>query len=376
MPKRRTSDVPHAIMTDHLIQRRPSNGATATATTYQGEVVPYYPSDAARADPLTVAAAQVVNNSNLTAGIPRLSGQLAKGAQSAEAYVILGDAWRHSKRPDQAAPAYEQAAKLNPASTRAQRSWGVALKESGQFTQAAETLKRAVQQMPEDPENWYELGLLDSEQGRPADAIAELQKAVALDPDLAAGYNNLGGNLAALGRMDEAQTAFREALRIDPYDASAHANLGQFLASTPAPRGSAAQAAEEFAKAVKLQPENARNRYLYGIVLAQLGHLDEARKQLEAALQADPKLAPAHELLGRFLEQSRNLDAALREYGEAVEIQPDFGRAHLDIAAVLAARGDLSGAASQLKMAAAGKDPAAAQEAVAGLRQLEEKRVR
>ncbi len=372
MPKRRTDDVVHAVMTDHLIQRKPARDLLAVkenpeTVQYHGEVVPYYPAQVTKDDALTVAAAQVVNNSNLTAGIPQLSEQIGMGPKSAEAYIVLGDAWRHSGHPHEAASAYESAAKLNPASARALRSWGVALKESGQTALAAETLKRAVQEMPDDPESWYELGLLDSEQSRPSDAITELRKAVTLDPDLAVGYNNLGGNLAAMGQMDAAEAAFRESLRIDPFDASAHGNMGRFLAS----KASLPQAAAELAKAVKLQPADAQNHYLYGLVLAQLGRFEEARKQAEAAVQANPNSAPGHELLGRLLEQRRNLDGALREYAEAVRIQPDFGRAHLDLAAALANRGDLTGAASQLRLAAAGKDAAAAREATEGLRQLE-----
>jgi predicted CXXCH cytochrome family protein len=51
MPKRRTQDVIHAVMTDHLIQRRAPADALAPmaereefdANQYHGEVVPYYP---------------------------------------------------------------------------------------------------------------------------------------------------------------------------------------------------------------------------------------------------------------------------------------------------------------------------------------------
>ena len=51
MPKRRTEDVVHAVMTDHLIQRRPPANPLADlperhetdATAYHGEVVVYYP---------------------------------------------------------------------------------------------------------------------------------------------------------------------------------------------------------------------------------------------------------------------------------------------------------------------------------------------
>jgi predicted CXXCH cytochrome family protein len=59
MPKRQTDDVIHAVMTDHLIQRRASKEAPETAKDYHGEVALYYPSEPTKADALTVAAAQV-----------------------------------------------------------------------------------------------------------------------------------------------------------------------------------------------------------------------------------------------------------------------------------------------------------------------------
>jgi tetratricopeptide (TPR) repeat protein len=276
MPKRRTDDVVLAVMTDHLIQR-PKPGANllaaklpSPAATYHGEVLSYYPSQVEDPrDALLVAAAQVLNNSNLTAGIPRLTDELAKGNADAAAYLALGDAWRHSGRPDQAALAYEQAAKRDPASARALRGWGVALKQSGQRALASDKLRQAVRDMPLDPENWYELGLLDSENGQATQAIAELRKAVELDPDLAAAYNNLGGNFARTGQADAAEAAFREAVRIDPYNAQALSNLGMFLAAK--------------------------------------GNFAEAQEQVEAATKADPNSAGAHELLRRILQQRHAL---------------------------------------------------------------------
>jgi predicted CXXCH cytochrome family protein len=52
MPRRRTDDAVHVVMTDHLIARRPPAGdllaekperAETAESSYQGEVVPYYP---------------------------------------------------------------------------------------------------------------------------------------------------------------------------------------------------------------------------------------------------------------------------------------------------------------------------------------------
>jgi len=252
MPKRHTDDVPLAVMTDHLIERpKASAKAAAGSEPYRGEVVPYYPAHPRKDDGLIVAAAQVINNSNLPAGIPLLADEVAKASPIAEAYIVLGDAYRHNHQPAQAASAYEQAARKDPFSARALRSWGIALKESRDLAGAAQVLQKAVRDMPNDPENWHELGLLDSQAGRPAEAIVELRKAIQLDPDLVSAYNNLGGNLAITGQLDEAEASMREAVRIDPYSALAHLNLGKIIGE----KGRIAEAAVEVGEAVRLDPK-------------------------------------------------------------------------------------------------------------------------
>ena len=108
MPKRRTQDVIHAVMTDHWIQRRPPAGDPLGAIAerqefdarqYSGEVVPYYPSPLppTAENALYRAVAQVAQKSNLAKGLPRLSAEIAK--QNARARRILhrtrpGMAWR------------------------------------------------------------------------------------------------------------------------------------------------------------------------------------------------------------------------------------------------------------------------------------------
>src|SRR5437763_10640852 len=88
MPKRRTDDVVHVVMTDHYIQRHkpprdllaPIPQSRETDNDYMGEVVMYYPrSLPSPADSeLYSAVAQVIQNSNLNGGIPRLRAALQK----------------------------------------------------------------------------------------------------------------------------------------------------------------------------------------------------------------------------------------------------------------------------------------------------------
>ena len=81
MPKRRTDDVVHAVMTDHYIQRfKPDRDLLAPLEEepfyqrpYRGEVKLYYPTQVARREKeLYLAVAQVEDKSNLEAGIANL----------------------------------------------------------------------------------------------------------------------------------------------------------------------------------------------------------------------------------------------------------------------------------------------------------------
>ena len=242
MPKRRTEDVVHAVMTDHLIQRRkpardllaefpePDNSEMGS---YRGEVVPYYPANLPGIeDALYVAVAQVSEKSNLPAGVPRLASEIAKqNPSNAEFYIALGDAWRDSGDRQKSIGPYEEALKRDPQSLVALKRLALALESAGQVSRLAEVLQRAVQAAPDDPAVWFELGSFDSDQGRNAQAISELQKAVALDPDMAEGYQNLGVALAESGQLDLSEAAFRHSLQIRPYDARTHANFAKLLAS-------------------------------------------------------------------------------------------------------------------------------------------------
>ncbi|HEY7391261.1 MAG TPA: cytochrome c3 family protein, partial [Bryobacteraceae bacterium] len=83
MPKRRTDDAVHVVMTDHYIQRRRPAGdllaplverRETNENSYRGQVVPYYPQPfptGAESD-LYLAMAQVSQNSNLKQGIAQL----------------------------------------------------------------------------------------------------------------------------------------------------------------------------------------------------------------------------------------------------------------------------------------------------------------
>ena len=253
MPKRRTDDVVHVLMTDHLIQRvaPPSSVLLAakpeidespeapenSESSYRGEVLPYrFTQKLTPDDDLYTATAQVMHDSNSVAGIPRLAALIAQRHPAEPEFATeLGDALHRSGAAAQAIDAYREALAHDPHSLRAQRSLGIALEQAGAPDQALAEFQSALEDHPNDPLTWYEMGLLYGQSGQLGQAITELTKATQLDPTLAEAYNNLGIALAQSGQPDAAEKAFRESLRIAPYDAGAKKNLGILLASKAAP---------------------------------------------------------------------------------------------------------------------------------------------
>lgn len=369
MPKRRTEDVVHAVVTDHLIQRRPPAGNllanlrerhSSDAEEYRGPVVPYYPSPLppTAENELYLGVAQVALRNNLEKGVVELS-QAVDRAQPREAqfYMVLGDAWQASGKPQQAVDAYERALQLRPDLAHGLLSLAEALKASGQMSRAGETLDRAIKIFPTDASAWFQSGALDYASGNASEAMKKMQKAEALDPDLTGGHRGLAELLWRMGQMDASESELRSALRLDPYDSEAYDLIGRVLAG----KDQMPEALFDFEKATVLEPRHAPYLYDYALALSSVNRLDDAQRSVEAALGANPNMAEAHELLGGIFAGKQMLSEAAREYSEAIRLKPDFARAHLDLARVLDAEGDRSGAIEQLRKAAAGSDPQVAQ---------------
>jgi predicted CXXCH cytochrome family protein len=377
MPKRRTEDVVHAVMTDHWIQRRlPAGDLLAdlperhgAAAEYRGEVIPYDPPRLPASDEnaLYRAVAQVLLRNNVEKGAPDLAREIARlKPQNAEFYMVLGEALLDTGKPREAVDAYEHALRLRPDYPRGLISLPGALKASGELSGADATIKRAIQVAPASAAAWFQSGAVAFALGRTADAIQEMEKAVALDPDLPGGREGLAEILLQTGDTGRAENELREALRVDPYDATAYDLTGRVLAG----KGQAQEALFDFERATRLRPGYAPHLYDFALELSAVNRLDDAQTSVQAALRADPEMAEGHELLGGLFAGKGQLREAAVEYTEAIHLKPEFARAHLDLARVLAAQGNMPGAIEQLRQAAGGSDRQVALMAAQALHRL------
>jgi FimV-like protein len=383
MPKRRTEDVVHAIMTDHLIQRDsppakellaarqevPDNPANA----YRGPVKRYLLDHeiAGPNDTLYDAAAQVIDSSNLEAGTPALADLIRAQQPNQPSFSIeLGDAMRHTGDLQGAIDAYKRALDLDPLSSRAQRRLAVTLGSAGQFDEAKAVLSGAIEREPNNELLWYEQAQLESRSGSTEKAVASLKKALHLKPDFADAWNNLGSILAQFGDQSGAENAFREALAINPYDSGTQANFGRLLAG----ESDWNQAAFHLQKAVRLDSSNANAHGDYAAVLMQLQRLPEAESEAKAAMMGDAKSARAHDLLGQIFAQKRQLTSARTEFEASLKVNPEFGPAQLDLAETLIDQGQASTAVDLLEKAMRSSSPEIAQRAHTMLQELNKRR--
>jgi len=361
MPKRRTDDVVHVVMTDHYIQRRKpardllaplAEKAETDDNSYRGPVALYYPASLPESaqQELYLAAAQVRQSANLSAGTPRLEAAIKKyHPQEAEFYFELAEAYRKSGQPEKAIDMFEQTIRRKPDFWPAVKGLGVTLAKSGRLQQAKETLLKARSTMSEDASLLNDLGLIYVGLGETDEAVQVLKKASSIDPDYPDTFNNLGGALLRLGDRAGAEAAYRTAVRVQPDFAEAHRNLANLLAGGT----NFEEAKYHFQKAVDSNPKYALAYYEYGLALAQHERFRDAKQQFETASKTDPKLAEAHNALGEMLSIEGDANRALQSFQRAVAIKPDFAAAQSNLGMALLLQGRAGDAKLHLERAIA-----------------------
>ena len=378
MPKRRTDDAVHVVMTDHKIVRRPPPGdllaekqetRESAPTSYRGEVVPYYPEHLAASaeNSLYTALAQIIDRSNLEAGLARLAGLIEKDhPQQAGFYTGLAEGYLAAKDKAKAILYLEEGVRRAPASETVLLELGNGLLESRRWAKAEDAFRRAAALRPDDAEAAGLLGWALWQQGKEAEAKTTLEAAVKLDPDSTGLRNHLGAVDMGSGDVAAAEREFRAGVAIDPGVAEWQSNLAGLLGST----GRFIEARYHFERSIQLDPAFAGARLNYARMLANTGDLAGSEQQAKAALAADPNLAGAHELLGFVLSAKGDLRGAVAELESALRLNPDSPRTHYELGVALGQVGDSAAALEQLKIGAQASDPAVRSAALQMLRRL------
>ena len=363
MPRRRADDAVHVVMTDHYIQRRAPSRDLVAPPAYRGEVVPYYPRPLPQTPEyeLYAAIAQVQDESNLAAGIPRLRQAVEKNRpETPEIYFELANAYAKAGNPMEAIPWFDEALRRRRDFHPAAKEFAVALIATGQLTRAAELLERTAA----DAVVLANLGNVYLRQGKLEAAAQVLQRALTLDPD-APGANNLLAMLwTRKGDRTAAETYFRTAIAAQPDFAEAHNNLANLLASA----ADYPQAGYHFEKAIAANPAYAEAHHGYGMLLIVMQSYDKAMRELEETVRLNPNLAQAHADLADVLTAKDRIADAAKEYSQAIRLNPDHYESQLALGLILLRKGEVAEARAHLEKAAQSTDPDLRQAAQKALR--------
>ena len=236
MPKRRTEDAVHVLMTDHFIRRRPGKDEGGPLVERHnrltGPVRPLYPSHLPDTpeDRLYLAIATARSSANPRGDMAKFGAAIAAINPSApEPYIELGDARRSAGDAKGAVEAYRHALDRGSREGRVYVAAGELLIETGRAPEAARLLESALREGSRDVAIRNTLAVLYGARNRFPDAARLLEEALQLNPDEPLTWLNAGVAWQAMGQRTRAEAAYREAIRLQPEFTRARQYLNALL---------------------------------------------------------------------------------------------------------------------------------------------------
>lgn len=220
MPKRRTEDVVHVVMTDHKITRTPGGPALLAPRAESEPVlvdVRLLPGAPGGALGEVYRAAAVARTAGGAEALAYLEKKLAEARPAeAEPWLDLAQAQLRAGRPAEAERTLTGLLERHPGHPQALEWLALAQAGQGKADAAIAGLRQLLERFPGRIEAEYNLGRLLAARGRSDEAATHLERALQARPNLAAGWHYLGEIRAAQGRPEEAAACWRRALEVDP----------------------------------------------------------------------------------------------------------------------------------------------------------------
>ncbi|HVE56103.1 MAG TPA: tetratricopeptide repeat protein [Pyrinomonadaceae bacterium] len=178
-------------------------------------------------------------------------------------------------------------------------------------------------------EAYNTLGILQLKRGQNAEAEQSFQEALRLAPGYALGNANLSVAQALLGKPVEAEASLEKAVRLSGNSVPPEVwiNALNDLAIAYTAQKNYEKAAENLARILAIDFNNAPARGNLALTFYQLKRYDEAQKLIESAIVLNPNEAVAYNTYGLILlDQNRRTEAA-GLFEKALQLKPDFPEA-------------------------------------------------
>ncbi|MDT5272461.1 MAG: protein O-mannosyl-transferase [Acidobacteriota bacterium] len=173
--------------------------------------------------------------------------------------------------------------------------------------------------VPAEARARYEKALAASASGDHKQAVRELKAALEIHPQFPLALNELGAQYMVLGQLTDAADAFASAIKLAPDEPVLRINHGILLIRQKKYR----EAEEQLARAVALDEKSAEARVHRGHALIRLGRGAEAEAELRAAVKlGGPATALGHRYLGALYFERGDDARAAAELEEYLRLAP------------------------------------------------------
>ncbi len=366
---------PGAIKLSHVLI---TEGKPAAAVACLEDTIKAIPADQTESlqAPLAMAYAE---NGEMEKALGTLQGLVGAQPASSNAHFNLGLLYaRKGQFQDEnaAVTEFREALRLDKDKDMdpARIALGQVLLSQQKYSDAVSVLLEYVRHQPKDAQGFYLLGLAYQGLKQSDAAVGALQHAVVLDPRDPAIRFNLGMLLASTGQIDAAIQQLEAAERLNPADPETHNALALLLeksgykerarvervkvnalkssdekeaaiaslydeASHHLAAGKATAAAEDYRRALQLNPRDPKLHFNLSLALDKMGDFSSERKELERTLQLDPGVAVAQNQLGLLALRDGQPEEAERCFTKALAIDPKFAEAQSSLGVLYSQQG-------------------------------------
>lgn len=281
--------------------------------------------------------------------IPLLKELLAEDAQSAEAHMLLGVAFRSLASPDfigEAKAELRQALALDPRLPWARFALARIYLDLGRHGRAREELEEGLKELPDQPLFLSFLAETHRLLGDPQRALELAGRALKLAPGLSLARLHLARASLDLDRPEEALRQLEPARHAEPVLPEVLHTLGALYLRAGRPE----DATQVLEKAIGLDPSSAKGRVELARAYLQQNEVDKALDQLERAFPKGSQMlssayfqeleAEVYFLTGEANRMKGRRDEALQAYRRAIEIDPAHREARRRLTGLHPSTGD------------------------------------
>ncbi len=272
--------------------------------------------------------------------------------KNAQGFYALGMAYQGLKKSDAAIDVLRRAVGLDPQDAAIHFNLGTLLATAGQTAAAIQHLEAAERINPSDVETHGELVLLldkvgDKERARAERAKLATLKSIRDKENTVARFNEEASQYLLAGNAQAAAQNYGKALQLNPRDAKLHYNLSLALDKL----GDFASEQKELERSVELDPHVAVAQNQLGLLALRAGKQTEAEQRFKQALDTDPTFSEAQSNLGVLYSQQGKSTEAASLFQQAIKNDPKYSKAYVNLGLLLAQQGAFSGAEQQFRTA-------------------------